>query len=364
MTVRTNLVPNPSFEVDTTDWTAGSNTTIARSTAQSFNGSASLAMTASTVGGISAQTSMSSPMPITPGATYAFRAQMRAGSLSAESRLMRLWVYWLSAPNTLWDMATVQAASVNSSGWTLLSGTSVAPLDANYMAVYIAGSSGTAGDVIYIDSVLAEEASSVGTYFDGSLTDTSEWDYAWTGTAHNSPSTATSIPAEGSVSGNFSFSASASGERSSLGSAAGGFTFSGGASGEAPPNTGSASGSFAFTGTAIGDQPPLDGSASGAFDFTGSAAGSRSSSGTAAGAYDEAGSATGSTPTWAPRNLQAVAVSGSQIDLTWDALGYATAYDIERDGVVIATDVATTSYSDTGLDGSTEYTYRVRGVYA
>ena len=37
-------------------------------------------------------------------------------------------------------------------------------------------------------------------------------------------------------------------------------------------------------------------------------------------------------------------------------------FDIERDGVVIESDYATTTYSDTGLTPNTSYTYRVRAV--
>lgn len=64
----------------------------------------------------------------------------------------------------------------------------------------------------------------------------------------------------------------------------------------------------------------------------------------------------------APTGLTATPVSSSQIDLAWDALTGAGGYDIERDGVLIVHDHQSTSYSDTGLDPSTEYDYRVRGV--
>jgi hypothetical protein len=39
----------------------------------------------------------------------------------------------------------------------------------------------------------------------------------------------------------------------------------------------------------------------------------------------------------------------------------ATIYAIMRDGVVVVTDNPDTTYSDTGLDPSTTYTYRVKG---
>lgn len=63
--------------------------------------------------------------------------------------------------------------------------------------------------------------------------------------------------------------------------------------------------------------------------------------------------------------LVATFIGSSQIDLSWDQLiyqGSGYAYDVERSGVVIVRDHPTTSYSDTGLTPSTEYTYRVRAV--
>lgn len=63
-----------------------------------------------------------------------------------------------------------------------------------------------------------------------------------------------------------------------------------------------------------------------------------------------------------PANLMATVISSSRIDLTWDAITGALGYDVERNGAVIALDVATTSYSDTGLSPDTEYTHRVRTV--
>lgn len=67
------------------------------------------------------------------------------------------------------------------------------------------------------------------------------------------------------------------------------------------------------------------------------------------------------TPPTIPTNLQATAISSSQIDLSWNAstdnVGV-TGYSIYRDGTQIATTVGTT-YQDTGLSPSTTYTYTV-----
>ncbi|MHA1330063.1 MAG: lamin tail domain-containing protein [Candidatus Hodarchaeales archaeon] len=75
------------------------------------------------------------------------------------------------------------------------------------------------------------------------------------------------------------------------------------------------------------------------------------------------GSTSDTTPPAQVTGLTATAVSGSQIDLTWDAnsevdLDY---YNIYRDGVFLTT-TTQTSYSDTGLTSETTYTYEVSAV--
>lgn len=64
-----------------------------------------------------------------------------------------------------------------------------------------------------------------------------------------------------------------------------------------------------------------------------------------------------------PQNLVATTFSSSRIDLTWDAVAGATGYDLRYEaGAIIVEDHGTTSYSDTGLDPSTLYSYEVRAV--
>jgi hypothetical protein len=63
----------------------------------------------------------------------------------------------------------------------------------------------------------------------------------------------------------------------------------------------------------------------------------------------------------APTGLNAVAVSSSQIDLTWNAIAgniQISGYKVYRDGLEVMT-VNTTSASDTGLTQSTEHCYTV-----
>lgn len=116
-------------------------------------------------------------------------------------------------------------------------------------------------------------------------------------------------------------------------------------------------GATALTGTSYADASVA---ASTTYSYTVSAvdaAGNRSAESAAATVTTPAG--TGLQP---PTGLTVTTVSSTELDLSWNAASGATGYDIERDGVVIVTDHATTSYADTGLTPSTTYTYRVRST--
>ena len=67
-------------------------------------------------------------------------------------------------------------------------------------------------------------------------------------------------------------------------------------------------------------------------------------------------------PPSTPSGLTATALSSSRIDISWNASTdnvAVTAYEVYRNSVLIAT-IATTSYSDIGLDASTSYSYFVK----
>lgn len=72
----------------------------------------------------------------------------------------------------------------------------------------------------------------------------------------------------------------------------------------------------------------------------------------------------------APGNLTATAVSSSQINLAWDTVTGASAYDIRRQqagsvtdsGPILVLGHGSTTYNDTGLSPSTQYAYKVRAV--
>lgn len=105
-----------------------------------------------------------------------------------------------------------------------------------------------------------------------------------------------SVP-NGSASGSFSFTGSASGEASHEGSANGTLSFTGSADG-ATDHSGDANGTFAWTGAADGTAPSSlrSGSAVGTFTFLGNANGEALHNGSAAGSFAWGGTASGTTP--------------------------------------------------------------------
>lgn len=72
--------------------------------------------------------------------------------------------------------------------------------------------------------------------------------------------------------------------------------------------------------------------------------------------------ATGTVAKNVPQNVVATPTGKTTISVTWTTLAGATAYDIERDGLVIVSDHPASPYNDTGLTPNTLYSYRVRAV--
>lgn len=64
-----------------------------------------------------------------------------------------------------------------------------------------------------------------------------------------------------------------------------------------------------------------------------------------------------------PTGLTVTPVGTDELDLAWNAVTGVSAYDVERDGLVIARDVAALAYNDTGLAPATLYNYKVGAVH-
>jgi hypothetical protein len=189
-TTRTNLVTNPSFEVDTNGWSGAQS--LSRSTAFQLYGAASLAITM-------ASTTDNNIAVVTPTVTVGMHCLSAYFYIPAGSALAGRTVTWSIEGGT----ATTTTPSVSSLG-TLVAGSWVrASLIRNVTAAgtmvsvaRISGSLASAvGLLVYTDGALVEQSSTLNPYFDGTTYQTIPEAYpssiltAWTGTANASTST-------------------------------------------------------------------------------------------------------------------------------------------------------------------------------
>jgi hypothetical protein len=179
---RTNLVANPTFEVDTASWTGGAGGVISRTTSEAFIGSASLQVDNS-----SASFTESALFPLVLGeGDYIASAYVKlaAGNAPANYFLRYLQYEDLGQTSVSSGNFGTQALSV-SGDWVRLSGTFTKTGIANYAVIRVVTNSTTNTDVFYVDAVMVEKGTTLGSYYDGSSNG------FWSGTSHNSISGAT-----------------------------------------------------------------------------------------------------------------------------------------------------------------------------
>lgn len=173
--VRENLIPNPSFETNTTGWAAYSNCGIARTSAAAAAGAWSLAVTATAAGSAEVRTlAGSSGVPVTGGVTYTVQARSRA---AATARTFRVGMVWYDAAGAV--ISSPSSTATNSTGsFVTGSHSAAAPAGAVRAAAMVIILGCAAAEVHYVDAVMLEAASSVGSYFDSATADTGTIDYS------------------------------------------------------------------------------------------------------------------------------------------------------------------------------------------
>lgn len=168
--LRTNLCTNPSFETNTTGWTAGTGVTMTRNTSSASVGAASLSVVrlATTATVTYTQTGLTS------GQTYTVSCDAQAAGATTTFAI---------TAGSAGGSVTPNGVFVRASKTFVASGTSqVITFGYTNTSAAIAG---------LIDAVLVEHAPAATSYFDGDTTDTDTLLYAWTGTADNSTATET-----------------------------------------------------------------------------------------------------------------------------------------------------------------------------
>lgn len=185
--VRTNLITNPSFEVNTTDWLTSSGSAIARDTTQARNGIASLRVTVPTAHG-GAQWVPRIPIPVElrgTGAPYTWSVWAKQTSGSGT---LKLELRGQTDASVTTETAVLDYVPLTTE-WTRYSIT-LNINDVNTTRLWPMTLGSVAGQVYFLDSAMVEQAILLG-YFDGATQDFANRDYAWTGTANASTSTET-----------------------------------------------------------------------------------------------------------------------------------------------------------------------------
>jgi len=194
---RTNLVQNPNFEAGTPNW-AGSNPTsiVTTSTTQKYIGSQSLRLERITstgnLGCALPSQSFDVPafgIPVTQGSVYTVSAYVFQGV----SGVVDIDLNYGFGAISLVTSPVAYTPAINT--WTRISATLTAPPTANGLRIVIRFLNRPAGELVYVDAVLVEQASSAPPYFDGTYADpyagyTIE-SQTWNGTANASTSTVT-----------------------------------------------------------------------------------------------------------------------------------------------------------------------------
>jgi hypothetical protein len=195
-TTRTNLVPNPNFEVDVlmTENTSPGGSTLARSTAQFYSGTASCAGSTTGTGGnlIFGTMSSSSRIAATAGTVY-------TGSLYARSAAVQRTTYarllFRDAGGTVLSTTNGTSSATSTTAWTRYTVTETAPANTATVTLQVVVLGVSTTETHYIDGLLLETGSSALPYFDGTYADTytgyTLTSQAWSGTANASTSTAT-----------------------------------------------------------------------------------------------------------------------------------------------------------------------------
>ena len=184
---RTNLVPNPSFEVSLSNWSIFG--TVTRSTAESYSGVASAALVHDTI--VGAQI-FSALFPVTAGLNYTMSFYVKQ---SVDTGTMFADFIWYNAAGTQ-ILDDVNYEFNPNTTWQRFSQTRTAPANAAFAQIrprmpLVQG--GPTPTINYIDAIMVEQASSALPYFDG----TNKNDYtgytltyqAWDGVANASSST-------------------------------------------------------------------------------------------------------------------------------------------------------------------------------
>ena len=173
-TIRKNLITNPSFEIDTTDWVSpASGLTLARNTANKYSGVASLRLTNATGGQYAKATNRPSGtrLAVTAGQKYTFSYYIKKGT-STSNWFASIKGFAASSGGATIDITDGTALPLDTNGlWTRRSVTATIPASGvNYIEGWITNSAvDVAGAIVYVDAVMLELSSVLNPYLEESI---------------------------------------------------------------------------------------------------------------------------------------------------------------------------------------------------
>jgi hypothetical protein len=179
-----NMCTNPSFDVDTSGWTATSLSTHRRDTSQAYTGAASVFGVATDNLGDSMYTN-TVPYDVTAGSVYTLSAYawIPSGVVASEFREGTRNFWAVAAANSIPSLVTQANLDFSKTNqWQRVSTTITIPEGSNRLNVRMYFPANVKG--IYWDSVLVEKSSTLNPYYEG----TGDFSYLWTGTANASTS--------------------------------------------------------------------------------------------------------------------------------------------------------------------------------
>ncbi|TFB15122.1 hypothetical protein E3V93_00140 [Microbacterium sp. 3H14] len=188
----TNLLANPSLEVDAANWIqVGGNPTLARAALSSAPaGGYVLRVTAAAVNALVAPVAAPSDFSVVPGKEYTFNAYVIT---SGTGRMAEARLQWRNANGTV-VVSTVVGTPVptSSAGYVRPTISAVAPPGATHVLPYIAITGTVSGQVHFVDAAMFHEGDRAIPYHDGSVAPAG-YTVAWQDVAHKSASTRTPL---------------------------------------------------------------------------------------------------------------------------------------------------------------------------
>jgi len=149
---RTNALSanQSSLETDTVGWEASSNCAIARSTAQASVGSASLRMTATATGDMTASTTTATKFPVSVNQKFSAIADFRAHSTT---RSASVGIRYLTSAGATISTTFGTAVSATSAAFSTASATVLAPPTATHAQVFVKIASAATSEIHYVDKI-------------------------------------------------------------------------------------------------------------------------------------------------------------------------------------------------------------------